>query len=102
MTEKVAAGSNGHRPDQRSNGIEQNKLFEGYGTHSDDKGGNRAQSVKKPKAQDHRCLKPVHQLVNFCGFLLPGRPSGQNRLAVFATQIKKKADRRKGCLQKQL
>ena len=49
MTEKVAAGPDGYRPDQRAGGIEQYKLFDGYGAHSDDKGSNRAQPVKKPK-----------------------------------------------------
>ena len=89
MTEKVAAGPDGYRPDQRSGGIEQNKLFDGYGAHSDDKRADRAQSVKKPKRQDHRDFKPIHQLVSFFRFRLPGRAPGQNRLTVFASQIKK-------------
>ena len=49
MPEKVAPAADSHRPDQRAGGIEQNKLFERYGAHSNDKGGNRAQAVKKPK-----------------------------------------------------
>jgi len=89
MTEKMAAGPDGYRPDQRSSGIEQNKLFERYGARSNDKGRNRSQPVKKPKRQDHRCLKSVHHLVNFFRFRLPGRSPGQNRLTVFASQIKK-------------
>jgi len=89
MTEQVAAGTDGYRPDQRSGGIEQNKLFERYGAHSNDKGGNRAQPVKKAKRQDHRSLKSVHQPVDFFRFRLPGGATGQNRLTVFASQIKK-------------
>ena len=49
MTEKVAAGPDGYRPEQGSDGVEQNKLFDGYRAHSNDKGSNRPQPVKKPK-----------------------------------------------------
>ena len=89
MTKKIAAGPDGYRPDQRSGGIKQNELFDRHGTHTDDKMGNSTQPVKKPKGQDHRCLKSVQHLVNFFRLLLPGRAPGQNRLTVLASQIKK-------------
>jgi len=54
MTEKIASGSDRYRPDQRSRGIEQNELFNGYGAHSNDKRSNCAQSVKKPKEKIRR------------------------------------------------
>lgn len=90
MTKKVAAGSDGYRPDKRSSSIQQNELYDGYAAHAYDKGGNCAQSVKEPERQYHWRLKSVPYPVNLFHLLLPSRAPVQNRLTVFAPQIKKK------------